>query len=166
MKIFLKFFVILSFSIAANSAEKQFGVGGCGLGSLMMGKDGNQVLAITTNGTGTQTFGISSGTSNCVPDKKIKKKGLSGVSRSEEIKGLVEGNQTATLNDLAKGSGEIIWTISDVYNCEDPLELGEELQKNYKKIVPKVDIDATELSSNIDKVISKSDVLSNSCPNL
>src|SRR5690348_11977029 len=46
-----------------------YGMAGCGLGSLVFGPNDApvaQVLAATTNGTfASQTFGISSGTSNC-----------------------------------------------------------------------------------------------------
>jgi len=56
---------------SAGSAHAQpYGMAGCGLGSIAFGNDQTmfkQVLAATTNGTfGTQTFGITSGTSNCV----------------------------------------------------------------------------------------------------
>src|SRR3954469_2639303 len=47
-----------------------YGMAGCGLGSLIFGpvnSPGAQILAATTNSTfGSQTFGITSGTSNCV----------------------------------------------------------------------------------------------------
>ncbi|MBF0299379.1 MAG: DUF3015 family protein [Oligoflexia bacterium] len=173
MKILLRwnlYFVIfvlfstMTFNLwAAN--KREYGAGGCGFGAMTMGKDGNQVLAITTNATGTQTFAISSGTSNCVPDKRTMKRRSAEVDydRSEQLKGFVEGNKMALLNDLARGDGEIIWTISKVYECKNSLLVGRELQKNYKKIVSRVDIDANELSSNIDSVITKSDILSNSC---
>lgn len=44
-----------------------YNMAGCGLGSLIIKDDGMvQIFASTTNGTGVQTFGITSGTSNCV----------------------------------------------------------------------------------------------------
>src|SRR6266851_7073438 len=50
---------------------------GCGLGYLLLSNKDNekvtQVLGATTNGTfGTQTFGISSGTSGCTKDGAVK----------------------------------------------------------------------------------------------
>src|SRR5882672_4493787 len=50
---------------------------GCGLGYLLLSNKDNdkvtQVLGSTTNGTfGTQTFGISSGTSGCTEDGTVK----------------------------------------------------------------------------------------------
>src|SRR5690348_10000976 len=53
---------------AANTNLAGYGVAGCGFGSMLFGKQPGfiQVLAATTNGTfGSQTFGISTGTSNC-----------------------------------------------------------------------------------------------------
>ncbi len=55
----------------AAMSEKGYGMAGCGLGSLAFGDDNGkiQIIAATTNGTsGTQTFGITSGTSNCNPE--------------------------------------------------------------------------------------------------
>ena len=45
---------------------RNYGMAGCGLGSMIIGKEGGQIFAATTNGTAyNQTFGISAGTSNC-----------------------------------------------------------------------------------------------------
>src|SRR5437868_47659 len=53
-----------------------YGMAGCGLGSLLFGPVNEpfaQVLAATTNATfATQTFGITSGTSNCVSGGVIR----------------------------------------------------------------------------------------------
>ena len=59
-------FMVIGFSTALFADQKNYG---CGLGSMAFeGNDGliSQVSAATTNGTsGNQTFGITSGTSNC-----------------------------------------------------------------------------------------------------
>src|SRR5262245_22752963 len=52
----------------AGHGTPGYGAAGCGLGSVFFGSKPGfiQVLAATTNGTsGNQTFGITSGTSNC-----------------------------------------------------------------------------------------------------
>ena len=52
-------------------AKAPFGVAGCGLGSIIMGPEGNQVFASTTNGTFSESgFGITSGSSNCLEPSK------------------------------------------------------------------------------------------------
>ncbi len=56
------------FFVSSNAFAAGYGDAGCGLGSMLFGNSpgkGSQILAVTTNGTGMQSFGISSGTSNC-----------------------------------------------------------------------------------------------------
>src|SRR6266545_2071443 len=53
---------------ASTGFEPSYGLAGCGLGSMLIGSKPGivQIFAATTNGSfGTQTFGITSGTSNC-----------------------------------------------------------------------------------------------------
>ena len=64
---------LVSFSGSAFAAG--YGDAGCGLGSIVFGSEqgGVQVLAATTNGTFySQTFGITTGTSNCNPAGLVK----------------------------------------------------------------------------------------------
>lgn len=67
----MKKFLAAAAFVAAFSASSAFAVDstGCGLGSMIFrGQRGlvPQILAVTTNGSfGTQTFGISTGTSGC-----------------------------------------------------------------------------------------------------
>ena len=60
---------VLFTASAARAQQGGYGMAGCGLGSLLFGNDNTtlmQILAATTNGLfGSQTFGITSGTSNC-----------------------------------------------------------------------------------------------------
>ncbi len=74
MKSLIVVLATLGFAAAANAAgagalkgNGTYGVAGCGLGSMVFGNQegGIQVIAATLNGTGIQTFGITSGTSNC-----------------------------------------------------------------------------------------------------
>ena len=61
LKVLVASLFVGSFAFAAGDA-------GCGLGSMIITKNTKvmQVLAATTNGTsGSQTFGITFGTSNC-----------------------------------------------------------------------------------------------------
>ncbi|HYG66757.1 MAG TPA: DUF3015 family protein, partial [Anaeromyxobacteraceae bacterium] len=53
---------------AIRGTPGRYGAAGCGLGSMAFGNTPGavQILASTTNGLfGTQTFGITTGTSNC-----------------------------------------------------------------------------------------------------
>lgn len=81
---------------------------GCGLGSIVFqGQDGliSQTFAVTTNGTsGNQTFGITSGTSNCDRPKSF--------ASIEQINTFVAGNMDNLARDIARGSGEYINTLA------------------------------------------------------
>src|SRR5882672_12037062 len=84
---------------------------GCGLGYLLLSNKDNdkvtQVLGATTNGTfGTQTFGISSGTSGCTQDGAVK------VARATEV--FVEVNLDSIRQDMAKGEGEYVNTLASL----------------------------------------------------
>ena len=68
MKLALTAFAVTSLAaIGTASADKVYNMAGCGLGSIVISSDGFvQIFAATTNGsTANQTFGITSGTSNC-----------------------------------------------------------------------------------------------------
>ena len=92
-----------------------YGMAGCGLGSLIFGPDDEpvaQVLAATTNGTfATQTFGITSGTSNCVSG---------GVIRAErEQAAFAEVNFQDLKRNMAAGGGEYLRSFSTLLGCEE-----------------------------------------------
>jgi len=95
---------------AESDAEKAvkgsgvYGTAGCGLGSMAFGnqKGGIQILAATTNNIfGTQTFGITSGTSNC---------GTSVFASG--TKNFVEANREALAKDISRGTGESIGALA------------------------------------------------------
>jgi hypothetical protein len=141
---------LLAISTAALAA-KPYGMAGCGFGSMMMGKDGNQILAATTNGTGTQTFGISSGTSNCV----------TATQQTAMIRNFIEANYASLVTDMAKGHGDSVKTLSSFYGC-DSATFANELKVNYEKITPASE-NATAVMANINTVIETSEALSANC---
>jgi hypothetical protein len=114
----------------AAYGKATYGTAGCGLGSMVFGdqKGAIQILAATTNGTfGSQTFGITFGTSNCGP---------SAVSGSAATKTFIEGNREALSKDAARGSGETITTLSSMAGCKDPSAVGQALQKRFRELFP------------------------------
>ncbi len=127
-----------------------YGAAGCGLGSMLIdNKDSKvmQVLAATTNGTsGAQTFGISTGTSNCD----------AGAKNKNAAKAYVEANRTALANDIAKGNGETLVALSSVYNCEYNSNVGASLQKNYKNIFPSETVSSDEIADSLTGVMTQS----------
>ena len=134
-------------------AERPYGKAGCGLGSLVMGKEGltTQVFAATTNQTSyTQLSGISSGTSNC-------------TDPNSSAALYIRNNQLALSNDIAKGNGETIVGLAKAYHCSNASELGSKLQQNYSNIFPSSTTRAGEIESSIRSVISLDKALSSSC---
>lgn len=149
----MKFILVIATILISASAlaAKPYGMAGCGLGSQVMGKEGNQILAATTNGTGTQTFGISSGTSNCV----------TATQQTAMIKNFIEANYASLVTDMAKGQGDSIKTLSNFYGC-DMNTFATEMKSHYETITPAKE-DATRVMVNINNVISNSSALTASC---
>ncbi|MBM3381319.1 MAG: DUF3015 domain-containing protein [Betaproteobacteria bacterium] len=102
-------------------AQRKYGMAGCGLGSVVMGAKGSQISAATTNGTGVQTFGISSGTSNCNPDSKA------AVSEAQET--YMFNNYASLSKETAQGSGATLAGLATVLGC------GEAQQAEFNKFV-------------------------------
>lgn len=108
------------------SNGKGYGAAGCGLGSMVFGdKEGPlQIIAATTNGTaGTQTFGMTTGTSNCGPS----------VFSQAETKAFIDNNAVALENDIVRGQGETLSTLSKMMKCDESV-LSSTLKNNYKDI--------------------------------
>lgn len=133
---------VFMLAAAAASAADRFGMAGCGLGSLAFGDDSgkvSQILAATTNGTsGTQTFGITSGTSNCDP-----KSGPAGA------KLFIETNREALAKDISRGSGETVASLSALVGCPDAGQVGRTLQQNFGTIFPNANVSDEQVSGSV-----------------
>lgn len=134
---------VIAFS-AQFAQANHYGTAGCGLGSMAFkqNKRLDQILGATTNGTfGSQTFGISSGTSNCTEDGTATAKG--------ELPLFIEANQVALANDIARGSGETLASLSKMLNCQDSAAMNSSLQANYGKIFSTENIKSARVTSAI-----------------
>ncbi len=132
---------LLAGSALAAETKGQYGTAGCGLGSLAFGdKPGAvQILAATTNGTfGTQTFGITSGTSNCGPSVF-----------AQGTKNFVEANREALAKDISRGQGESIGSLAAINKCADPTAVGPALQRRYAAIFPTQDASSEDVTKAI-----------------
>ena len=137
---------------AAAMGGAKYGLAGCGLGSLAFGaKPGMiQVLAATTNGTfGTQTFGISSGTSNCEE--------MGGGSAS--VKAFVAANRETLSKDIARGSGETVTSLSTLAGCQDAQAVGVSLQKSFQSIFPNAGVSDQKVGQSIVSTLKADPVL-------
>jgi hypothetical protein len=127
--------IAVAFLAVATTASAQglkgtgsYGTAGCGLGSLVFGNQagGVQILAATTNGTfASQTFGITTGTSNC---------GAGLIAQG--TKNFVEANRETLAKDMSRGQGETIGALTVMAGCSDSRQVGAALQSNFDKIFP------------------------------
>jgi hypothetical protein len=105
---------LLAFGLVPASAfAGDYGMAGCGLGSIVFGsKPGMvQIFAATTNGTfASQTFGITTGTSNCTD--------AGAVARGQEQKAFVEANYAQLARDTARGEGEYLAAFTTLLGCK------------------------------------------------
>jgi hypothetical protein len=144
-------------AMAANTNVAGFGTAGCGLGSMLFGKQPGmiQVLAATTNGLfGTQTFGITSGTSNCTDMS----------SGPASAKAFIETNREALAKDIARGKGETISSLASLAGCQNSKSVGVVLQSDFNKIFPDASVSGSQAGDNVVRVLRDHRELS--CKNL
>ena len=127
---------------------------GCGLGSMILGEAANdsillQAFAATTNGTfGNQTFGITSGTSDCKQPSKIV--------NNERLNEFVVANIDSLAKDIAKGQGESLDTVAELMNIpsEKRAMVYVQLQANFSNIFTSERVEAADVIDNIASVIN------------
>lgn len=138
-----------SFAMAAGDA-------GCGLGSLLISSNTKlmQLFAGTTNASfGSQTFGITFGTSNC------SAKGL--VMNDKQIQYFVEVNQAELTRELAQGRGEKLSTLAALNGCNSEAQINNfntQAQAHFQTIVPAAKTSAVDFVNNL-----KSSSVANVC---
>ena len=112
-----------------KSGSRPYGMAGCGLGSIVMGADGNQILAVTTNATFySQLFGITTGTSNCVED------GAAAAALRQEV--FITSNLSTLMKEMSQGDGETLQAFSETLGCNGAVypQVVSQLQANYNDI--------------------------------
>lgn len=142
-----------------KSFERQYGLAGCGLGSVVMGKHGGQVSAATTNGTSfNQTFAISAGSLNCLDPKTAEV-----ASRMDQF---IIVNHSQLQGDIARGNGESISAISSIMGCsQSASEIGQSLKANYSTLFS-AEKYTNEITDGIINVILSNPELSSKCNKL
>ena len=150
-----KFFVavmvlslVLLGASAAMAAESNVG---CGLGDMIFGDPDStllQAFEATTNGTsGNQTFGVTSGTSNCSKPSKF-------VS-NERLQEFVTQNMDNIAQDIASGSGESLDTVAELMGvpASERAAFGTTMQASFSKIYTSGDVTSAQVIDNIAAVI-------------
>lgn len=120
----------------------QYGSAGCGLGSMIFEPDESfvQIFAATTNGTSwTQTFGITSGTSNCD----------TGGGSARSVETFIAANRAALAVEAARGRGETISSLSSLAACGDADALARSLQSNFRTVFPSSTVSDEQIGRNM-----------------
>lgn len=116
---------------------------GCGLGSMAWKGESStiaNILAATTNTSfGTQTFGISSGTSGCEQSGRI----TGGTGRMSLA--FIENNMDQFAMDASVGHGETIDTLAGILNV-DSEKLGQISKENFAMIFSNENVDAVSVT--------------------
>jgi Protein of unknown function (DUF3015) len=139
----------------------KYGMAGCGLGALAFPDDNDkvsQVLAATTNGTfGTQTFGITSETSECTTDGTIRSE------RAQEA--FAEVNFESLAQEMAKGQGEHLTAFAQLLGCPHASlnEFARLTQRNYTQIFSRDGMTPLDLVDAVRQSIASDAVLSQAC---
>ena len=143
--------VVLTLGLLSTGAfAAPYGASGCGLGSMLFKNKSSlvhQVLASTTNGSsGNQTFGMTTGTSNCRLG--------SGGKRAQAL--FIQNNKVALANDIARGNGETLASLTRLYGCSAENQgVGSILQKNYQRIFPSQDVAPAKIDMAISHIIEE-----------
>jgi len=128
----MKKFLVSFAAVAALSSSLMAGVNsqtGCGLGAMIIKDNSSAVLLAlqaTTNGTsGSQTFGITSGTLGCQKTKFVM---------NEQAQEFVAANMDQLAKEIAQGQGESIETLAELLEVSDKATFAASLQANYEAI--------------------------------
>lgn len=139
-------FISLLFVGSSFAAGGEYGAAGCGLGSLLFGKQPGfiQVFAATTNNsTYTNMFGITSGTSNC--DKNTV------FAANDQLNEFVYSNMDNLAKEIAMGKGESLDTLAELMEipAEQRIAFNQNLQANFKTIFPSKNVVVAGVINNI-----------------
>lgn len=154
--------VPLMLAFAATPLQAgNYGYAGCGLGAVIWERNQNrgvQLLALTTNySSNSQTFGISSGTSECTEG---------GAARKEKAREIfVAANIKDITREMAAGTGEYVAALGLLSGCNSRAipAFGKKVQANYERIYPSATVEPNEVIRNLDSVIASDAALSQSC---
>ncbi|MCL9783408.1 DUF3015 domain-containing protein [Vibrio sp. S4M6] len=130
---------------------------GCGLGTMIFdGEKGkvSKVLGATTNGTsGNQTFGITFGTLGC--------DGHGPVTSSQKVAMFIDGNMDNLARDIAKGDGETLATLSEVWGIqpEDKKAFNQMTQQHFADVFESENVTSSEVFSNLNTLLAKDETL-------
>jgi len=133
---------------------------GCGLAYMLYSSQSNgkvtQILAATTNNIyGTQTFGITSGSSGCTKDGVLAK--------SKELEVFVAVNLENLKHDIAMGEGSYVNALAALLEVskDKTSTFASLLHGSYSEIFPSSNVTANDVLASLSEQLKKRpDVLS------
>ena len=134
---------------------------GCGLGSIVwQGQKGlvPNLLAVTTNGTSaSQTFGITSGTSNCDANATVD------IRAAQEI--FVAANLDSLSQDMAQGQGQYVEALAGLMGCPVTVrsDFSRMTQESYSGIFTSAQPDASAVIGSLKAALLQNPALAGSC---
>lgn len=130
-------------AVVASTDAIAYDSTGCGLGSMAWrGQSGMlpQILAVTTNGTfGSQTFGITFGTSGCDQNGRI----TGGTQKM--LLSFLENNMEQFAIDAAAGKGETLTTLAGIMNMDEKV-VADRAYQNFALLFPDENVDAVDVT--------------------
>jgi len=144
--------VLVGSAFAAGQAHQNTG---CGLGTMLFkGNADNSVILqsfqATTNGIyGNQTFGITTGTSDCAQPKNF-------VS-NQQLNEFMVANMDNLARDIAQGRGETLDTFAELLGvpAEKRPEFYGQLQSGFARIFTSPGVQMASVMDNISTVSTK-----------
>lgn len=135
--------LVLGAAIFVSAPASALDSTGCGLGSMAWrGQSGiiPQVAAVTTNGIfGSQTFGITFGTSGCDPNGRV----TGGTQKM--MLAFIENNMEQLALDTAAGEGETLTTLAGIMNMDKEVVASKAYQ-NFAVLFPNDNVDAVDVT--------------------
>ncbi|OCL84084.1 hypothetical protein AAW30_00457 [Arcobacter porcinus] len=143
-----KIFLSISLFLITSSLYAKHPNTGCGLGNTVI-KDQSttvsQVLAVTTNGSASQTFAITSGTFDCEQPKSF-------VS-NDKLHKFVNENMDELAMDISSGNGETLLTVASLMEVKNNDAFFAKLQANFSEIYSNENVSSAEVIDTIAKLM-------------
>ncbi len=140
-------------------AKAGYGMAGCGLGSVLVGSQGGQIFAGTTNSTSAnQGFGITSGTSNCQNSSQME-----AMAKQHEF---LSANLVNFQKEVAQGQGATITALVELFGCTTSVQghANEVLVQNYDAIFRSPGV--AGILSSVREKLEQDEALATQCQNL
>jgi len=148
------FIFVVATAFAAGGAGQARENTGCGLGTMLFKNNADnssllQAFQATTNATfGNQTFGITSGTSECAQPKKFVK--------NDRLNEFVLANMDNLAKEIAMGKGETLEAFAELLQvpADKRPEFYQKLQKNFASIYVSEDVELAGVVDNVATITS------------